>query len=200
MCLLAAGSGADRQRPCTIQRKPDALLLLWEVRRGALLGHVAPPDRCTGLDSTGEYCTACTSKRMMYCVLTLPGKAEEGVRAWPRLWCNTIRDGGDSNSTRSPATAQRGRYRVDVRYLLDVRYSTSTTHTVRSTSCTRLYNSQAILPHAASSISTSSSSSHSQGCCMSARASSRPQTSMTGTASSRTYYTVRGIMAHTTTP
>lgn len=55
------------------------------------------------------YGTAWTSKGMMYCVLTLPGKAAHG--AWPGHGCSAIpRRIRSSNSTRPP-TALRGRYR-----------------------------------------------------------------------------------------
>jgi hypothetical protein len=83
--LLAAGSGEDRRWACTIQRKPDALRLLWRgVFCRVLLYEVWP----SGSGVACIYGTAWTSKRMMYCVLTPPGKAAPG--AWPGHGCSAI--------------------------------------------------------------------------------------------------------------
>lgn len=69
---------------------------------------------CTRYGPSGSgvaciYGSAWTSKGMMYCVLTLPGKAAHG--AWPGHGCSAIpRRIRSSNSTRPP-TALRVRYR-----------------------------------------------------------------------------------------
>jgi hypothetical protein len=119
--LLAAGSGEDRRWAWTIQRKPDALRLRWRGVFCRVLLYEAWPVRI----GSRRYCiygTAWTWKWMMYCVLTLPGKAAHG--AWPATAAvHRIRS---SDSTRSP-TALRGRYRR--RVPVDGR---ATAHTVRS--------------------------------------------------------------------
>jgi hypothetical protein len=102
-CRQRCGSTAGLYDPAQTRRRTPAL-------EAACLGHIAPPDR----DFVRGSARPCTLKGMMYCVLTLPRKAEcegHGVWAGPRLGGGAKPDGGGERgpAMRSTPAAQSAR-------------------------------------------------------------------------------------------